>query len=119
MASASKPIEQHIHDLNISGHSRTHIGHHYGDNNFFSQPGRPDHHAMSSTGQRLTVSERPETPPLPFSNVPFPRDDNFVDRPSIMGEMERKLERKGGRVALVGLGGVGLVQAIVFLLFDL
>lgn len=59
------------------------------------------------TFQELIISERPETPPAPFSNVPFPRDPDYVDRVAISKKVEDKLAIPAARVALVGLGGVG------------
>jgi hypothetical protein len=41
--------------------------------------------------------------------IPFPRDDNFVDRAGTIDQIKEMLEEKENspRVALVGLGGVG------------
>jgi hypothetical protein len=52
-------------------------------------------------------SERPETPPSPLSNVPFPRDPDFVKRGLLSDEIHERLSIPGGRLALYGLGGVG------------
>lgn len=43
----------------------------------------------------------------PFSTVPFPRDADFINRKSLMKEIETKLGQPAGRAALVGLGGIG------------
>jgi hypothetical protein len=43
----------------------------------------------------------------PFSNVPFRRDPNFVDRVDPTNQMRAKLDVPAGRAALVGLGGIG------------
>lgn len=57
---------------------------------------------------RLTPSQLSDDVPFkPSSNVPFRRDPDFIDRDSLMGCMHEKLTIPAGRVALVGLGGVG------------
>jgi hypothetical protein len=43
----------------------------------------------------------------PFSNVPFRRDPNFIDRVDPTNQMRAKLAVPAGRAALVGLGGIG------------
>jgi hypothetical protein len=43
----------------------------------------------------------------PFSNVPFRRDPNFVERTQLTDQMRAKLLVPAGRAALVGLGGIG------------
>lgn len=54
----------------------------------------------------LTAAERQKSPVRPFSNVPFPRDPDYIDRTAISDEINRKIV-PGARLALVGLGGVG------------
>jgi len=39
--------------------------------------------------------------------VPFRRDPNFVDRDDILTRIDEKCSQPAGRVALVGIGGVG------------
>ncbi|KAH8727391.1 hypothetical protein GQ44DRAFT_758100 [Phaeosphaeriaceae sp. PMI808] len=55
--------------------------------------------------------------PKPSSMVPFQRDSAFVGREDILAEIEKKLKQAGlqdhGRVALVGLGGVGKSQIAI------
>jgi hypothetical protein len=48
-----------------------------------------------------------DIPPLPFSTVPFPRDQDYVRRGPLIEQIHTKLSVPGARVALVGLGGVG------------
>jgi hypothetical protein len=48
---------------------------------------------------------------VPFSTVPFVRDPDFVDRPAIVAWVSDKCAGPGARAALVGLGGVGYVDA--------
>ena len=43
----------------------------------------------------------------PCSTLPFGIDDDFVDRPDIIGWMQDKFDGTASRIALVGLGGVG------------
>jgi hypothetical protein len=65
-----------------------------------------DFHPLKAGGVILTVTERPTSPLLPFSNVPFAHDPDYIDRTAISNEIHRKLV-PGARLALVGLGGVG------------
>jgi len=56
----------------------------------------------------LTITpERRETPPLPFASIPFARDPHFIDRGDILNQIHQRCSQPAGRVALVGLGGVG------------
>ena len=48
--------------------------------------------------------ERPETPPNPSSNLPFPRNIDFVDPKRLNERIREKCSRPESRVALVGLG---------------
>ena len=43
----------------------------------------------------------------PFFSVPFKRDEDFVDRDDILARIDHKCSQSAGRVALVGLGGIG------------
>jgi tetratricopeptide (TPR) repeat protein len=61
----------------------------------------------------LTLSERPETPPPPFATTPFRRDPNFVNRGDILRKIHDRCAEPAGRVALVGLGGVGKSQLAI------
>lgn len=45
-------------------------------------------------------------PPLPCS-IPFCRDADFVDCGNFLSQIEEKCDRAAGRIALVGIGGVG------------
>jgi hypothetical protein len=62
------------------------------------------------------TSKYQETPPEPVSTVPFNRDPDFIDRGTLLDEInvrlskwssDRKYPNSGLRIALVGLGGVG------------
>ncbi|KAJ5655131.1 hypothetical protein N7507_007081 [Penicillium longicatenatum] len=57
--------------------------------------------------------ERPETPPIPLSTVPFARDPDFVRRSSLLQSIHNKSSISGSRIALVGLGGVGKSQLAI------
>lgn len=52
-------------------------------------------------------ADRSKPRPKPSLNVPFNRDPDFVDRPSIMAWLGDVCAAQSSRVALVGLGGVG------------
>ncbi|KAF3361351.1 hypothetical protein VdG1_00960 [Verticillium dahliae VDG1] len=72
---------------------------HGGSNNFhFYGP-----HAPADLAER-----NPPKPRKPFSTVPFPPDPDFVDRPDILKWMHEKCAKPAARIALVGLGGIGL-----------
>ncbi|KAL5087837.1 hypothetical protein Trisim1_007488 [Trichoderma cf. simile WF8] len=57
--------------------------------------------------------ERRETPPPPSQLIPFPRDPDFVNRGDILGQISTRYLEPAGRVALVGLGGVGKSQLAI------
>ena len=59
------------------------------------------------TADTVISLEREESPPLPSTNVPFRRDPHFVQRGDLLDQIHEKLATSAGRVALVGLGGVG------------
>ena len=72
---------------------------------FYLPPGR----FISATSNQamLTSPEQPETTPQPFAVIPFCRDPDFVNRGDILDRIDRRCSEPAGRVALVGLGGVG------------
>ncbi|KAL6802540.1 P-loop containing nucleoside triphosphate hydrolase protein [Trichoderma sp. SZMC 28013] len=57
--------------------------------------------------------ERRETPPQPFPLIPFGRDPDFVNRGDILQQISARCLEPAGRVALVGLGGVGKSQLAI------
>ncbi|ERF72255.1 hypothetical protein EPUS_02142 [Endocarpon pusillum Z07020] len=57
--------------------------------------------------------ERTETPPSPSSTVPFPRDQDFVDRRTLLDQIHQKCSIPASRTALVGLGGAGKSQLAI------
>ena len=50
----------------------------------------------------------PEIRPDPLLTVPFSRDPDFISRDGLISRMDEKASMAGSRLALVGLGGVGL-----------
>ena len=52
-------------------------------------------------------AERAETQPAPFAIIPFSRDRDFVNRGDILDQLRQRCSEPAGRVALVGLGGIG------------
>ncbi|KAL9082520.1 MAG: hypothetical protein Q9165_008869 [Trypethelium subeluteriae] len=52
--------------------------------------------------------------PKPSSNVPFRRDDDFVERGDILTRIDERCSRPAGRAALVGFGGFGLPETWIF-----
>ncbi|KAF5132805.1 Kinesin light chain [Metarhizium anisopliae] len=61
----------------------------------------------------LAPPERRETPPQPFASIPFPPDPDFVTRGDILDQVIQRCSQPAGRVALVGLGGVGKSQLAI------
>ena len=59
--------------------------------------------------ERLDLHKRGEasTDVTPQIMVPFPRDPNFVDRPSVWPWLEEQYAGPSHRMALVGFGGFG------------
>ncbi|KAK4237112.1 kinesin light chain [Achaetomium macrosporum] len=57
--------------------------------------------------------EQPETTPAPFAHIPFSRDPDFVNRGNILDQLHQRCSAPAGRVALVGLGGVGKSQLAI------
>ncbi|KIW35751.1 uncharacterized protein PV06_11909 [Exophiala oligosperma] len=57
--------------------------------------------------------ERAETPPAPSILIPFGRDDDFVERGTILDQLHDRCAVPGSRTALVGLGGVGKSQLAI------
>ncbi|KAL8318786.1 hypothetical protein RB597_005851 [Gaeumannomyces tritici] len=55
----------------------------------------------------------PETPPQPFATIPFSRDPDFVDRGDILDQLLQRCSEPAGRMALVGLGGIGKSQLAI------
>ncbi|OCK72920.1 HET-domain-containing protein, partial [Lepidopterella palustris CBS 459.81] len=49
----------------------------------------------------------------PSSNVPFRRDDDFVDRGDLLTRIDQRCSRPAGRAALVGFGGFGKSQLAI------
>lgn len=62
---------------------------------------------MLRVTNRSPLADRPESPIEPLSTIPFRRDRDFVDRGTLLDQLEQKTLTPGSRVALVGLGGVG------------
>lgn len=59
----------------------------------------------------LTVIPEPlESPPSPSCEIPFPRDLDFVDRGTLLDQINEKCSTPASWTALVGLGGVGYVE---------
>ncbi|KAJ5720444.1 Tetratricopeptide-like helical [Penicillium malachiteum] len=78
----------------------------FGDNNRGGQVG-------INNGQIYFPAERPETPPAPLSTFPFRHDPDFVNRGTLLDQIDEKGSFPGARVALVGLGGVGKSQLAI------
>ena len=44
---------------------------------------------------------------IPYFNVPFPRDPDFIERPAYQSWVRQQHVGPSGRIAFVGLGGLG------------
>jgi hypothetical protein len=53
------------------------------------------------------TGNNPQATPKPSSNVPFRKDNDFVDRGDILTRIDERYSQPAGRVALVGFGGFG------------
>ncbi|KAK1573934.1 P-loop containing nucleoside triphosphate hydrolase protein [Colletotrichum navitas] len=69
--------------------------------------------APGGTNNFYFANDGPDPSRKPFSNVPFPPDPDFVERPRITEWLRDKCGRPAGRAALVGLGGIGKSQLAV------
>jgi hypothetical protein len=62
---------------------------------------------LGTTDGRFPPIEPQEVTPSPLSTVPFPRDPDFVDRGTLLDEINNRSSSPASRVALVGIGSVG------------
>ncbi|KAF2828193.1 TPR-like protein [Ophiobolus disseminans] len=58
-------------------------------------------------------SEKQKRKLKPFSTVPFTPDQEFVDRQELLSWIHDRCAQPGGRLALVGLGGIGKSQLAI------
>ncbi|KAI1827762.1 hypothetical protein F4861DRAFT_287006 [Xylaria intraflava] len=63
--------------------------------------------------EAVLTPEHSETPPKPSFEIPFPRNDYFVERKAILDQLRRTCVGPGSRAALVGPGGAGKSQLAV------
>lgn len=84
--------------------------HEYGPNYGGSQIGENRGQVINHFNQ---ATVRPETPPDPFSTVPFSTDSKFVSR-RIINELHSWLHTSDSWLALVGIGGVGYTLGLSF-----
>lgn len=75
--------------------------------NHYLPPGKVSAVRVAQVILTFASSERAETPPKPFATIPFSRDRDFVDRGDILNQLRQRCSEPAGRVALVGLGGIG------------
>ncbi|EAQ91300.1 hypothetical protein CHGG_03235 [Chaetomium globosum CBS 148.51] len=98
-----------------SNHHGLQVGYNYGSIEF-PPPGKitvaPCRSPMGCP-TNVQISERRETPPIPFATIPFSRDPDFVNRGDILDQIDERCSELAGRVALVGLGGVGKSQLAI------
>ncbi|KAJ6785588.1 hypothetical protein PWT90_00460 [Aphanocladium album] len=87
-----------VRDIKADGNARIHVGN--------SSVTHVHHYAEAP-------EEQPETPPAPFSLIPFSRDPDFIARSEILDQIATHCSQPAGRAALVGLGGVGKSQLAI------
>lgn len=85
------------------------VGGNYGLIEVHPTPGKFDKRDNLAVVANSRILVRPETPTSPLSTVPFSRDPDFVSRDTLLQQIHEKSSVPGSRIALVGLGGVGLV----------
>ncbi|KAL7946163.1 P-loop containing nucleoside triphosphate hydrolase protein [Trichoderma barbatum] len=81
----------------------------FGDQNNGSQVGLNN----GTINNEFRIIEQLETPPQPFPSIPFRRDPDFINRGDYLDQISRCCSESAGRVALVGLGGVGKSQLAI------
>ncbi|KAL5370839.1 hypothetical protein DPSP01_014637 [Paraphaeosphaeria sporulosa] len=59
----------------------------------------------------LGPAYRPRTPPKPCSNIPFRRDDDFIERGDVLERIDQRCSRPAGRAALVGKSQLAIEYA--------
>lgn len=64
---------------------------------------------LGTTDAIYLMIEPQEPTPGPLSNVPFPRDPDFVDRGTLLDDIHIISSPLASRAALVGIGNVGSV----------
>nr|POE62760.1 isoform 2 of nephrocystin-3 [Quercus suber] len=106
--------------LTLDDSSRyTHVG---PGNIVANEGGSPTNYVQGGEGNRQINNARvyferdvarPETPPHPSSNVPFPRDSDFVAREDLIDQVHAILSIPTACAALVGIGGVGKSQLAI------
>ncbi|KAI3337989.1 hypothetical protein F4824DRAFT_460819 [Ustulina deusta] len=75
--------------------------------------------AMNLTQHHYAALERPETPPKPTAVIPFNRDEDFVQRGTVLDQVHYLGGKSASRTALVGLGGVGKSQIAIEYAFQI
>jgi hypothetical protein len=73
--------------------------------NFASQIGVVQNSTINNTFNHTIP--RADPPPSPLFFVPFPRDEHFVGRGTLLEEIRERCFTRNIWTALVGLGGVG------------
>ncbi|KAJ2965387.1 hypothetical protein NQ176_g10643 [Zarea fungicola] len=68
-------------------------------------------HGIDSS--HAVLDEDASTARKPRFLVPFPRDPDFVPRPTIQAQIQEQLAAKASRIALMGMGGFGKSQIAV------
>jgi hypothetical protein len=89
------------------------MGQNYGSVHVDFHVGKVTKAPCESRDAPLTLPDRPETPPRPFVTIPFARDPDFVNRGDVLDQVHQRCSEPAGRVALVGLGGVGKSQLAI------
>ncbi|KAI1435893.1 hypothetical protein GGR50DRAFT_268511 [Xylaria sp. CBS 124048] len=75
--------------------------------------GRLPAHENAADNYSNYSRRRSETLPKPSSMIPFRRDEEFVERRSILDHLHQACPKPGSRTALIGVGGVGKTQLAI------
>ncbi|KAJ8118503.1 hypothetical protein OPT61_g520 [Boeremia exigua] len=68
---------------------------------------------VRASANRSPAAARSETAPQPLIVIPFARDGDFVERGTIVDDLQKRCAASDSWTALVGLGGVGKSQLAI------
>ena len=103
--------------MNCTNFGDLNSGYQVGINNGLIQLSAGKFYCTADGSDRLTTvfpsPEQLETCSEPLSTVPFPENPDIINRDALHDQIHEKASVPGSRIALVGLGGVGLEQLVL------